>query len=344
MRLPPHGIASPGNPIAPGAGRRFRARTLPAPRRLSRPVTLSENFIAGNEHPRGTPSGFWLAVLLGAAILLTPVGAPAAAEPAPLQLNEEQAWGYAEFLFRKREYFRAISEYRRLLHFFPAGERGEAARLRIGEALLRGGESRQAIGHLDALLAESAGSRRAGGRGADERPADTARYLRALSWLEVERGRPYPLRLEFIEAALKDLEAISPDWPGRERVEGFLKAQREPPDLPEKSPLLAGTLSAFLPGAGSFYVGRFAEGSLAFFVTGLLGYASVEAFDEDKPGVGTLMGAFALAFYGGSILAAVNGAHKFNDSGRATYLEEQRNRFGIVVAPGGIAGAFRRKF
>ena len=165
-----------------------------------------------------------------------------------------------------------------------------------------------------------------------------------MSWLEVDRGRPYPLRLEFIEAGLKDLEAIPPDWPGQKRVGAFLKALREPPDLPEKSPVLAGTLSALLPGAGSFYVGRFAEGSLAFFVTGLLGFAAVEAFDEDERGLGTLMGAFALAFYGGSILAAANGAHKFNDSGRAIYLEEQRNRFGIVVAPGGISGAFRRKF
>ncbi len=149
MRIPPHGIASPGKPIARGAARKFRARTLPATRCFSRPVTLSENFIAGTERPRGTPSGFWLAVMLGAAILLIPVGVPGAAEQAPLVLNEEQAWGYAEFLFRKREYFRAISEYRRLLHFFPAGRHGEAARLRIGEALLRGGEPRQAIGHLD---------------------------------------------------------------------------------------------------------------------------------------------------------------------------------------------------
>ena len=282
--------------------------------------------------------------MLGAAILLIPLGGPAAAEQEPLVLNEEQAWGYAESLFRKREYFRSISEYRRLLHFFPDGQRGEAARLRIGEALLRGGEPRQAIGHLDALLAESAGSRRAGGGRADDRSTDAARYLRALSWLEVDRGRPYPLRLEFIEAGLKDLEAIAPEWPGQKRVGAFLKALRDPPDLPEKSPGLAGALSALLPGAGSFYVGRFAEGSLAFFVTGLLGFAAVEAFDEDEPGLGTLMGAFALAFYGGSILAAANGAHKFNDSGRALYLEEQRNRFGIVLAPGGIAGAFRRKF
>ena len=124
----------------------------------------------------------------------------------------------------------------------------------------------------------------------------------------------------------------------------FVEAVENPPELPEKSPWLAGTLSAVLPGSGSFYVGRYAEGSLAFFATAVLIYGAVNAFEEDKEGLGAVLGALGLAFYGGSILAAANGAHKFNDRGRSAYLAGQRNRFGIVVDRAGLAGAFQRSF
>jgi hypothetical protein len=100
-----------------------------------------------------------------------------------------------------------------------------------------------------------------------------------------------------------------------------------------------------VPGTGSFYVGRFAEGSLALFVNAVLIYATVNSFQRDQVGAGAVFGALALAFYGGAIYAAINGAHKFNDRARAAYLEEQRVRFGLVVPPaGGIGAAFERDF
>ena len=99
-----------------------------------------------------------------------------------------------------------------------------------------------------------------------------------------------------------------------------------------------------VPGSGSFYVGRYAEGSLAFFVTALLIYASVDAFEKDKEGLGALLGSLGIAFYGGSILAAVNGAHKLNDGVKAAYLQQQRQKFGIVVDRTGLAGAFKTTY
>ena len=251
-----------------------------------------------------------------------------------LVLNEGQVWGFAESLFKGGEYYRAISEYRRLIHFFPDSPHYPAARLRIGEALLRGGEAGRAIGHFDTLADDPA---MAPGLG-------TVRYLRGLSRLELEREQPYPLREEGIAAALRDFKAIDPAWPGRRRVEGFVEAVENPPELPEKSPWLAGTLSAILPGSGSFYVGRYAEGSLAFFVNAVLIYGAVNAFEEDKEGLGVVLGALGLAFYGGSIYAAANGAHKFNDGAKSAYLAGQRTRFGIVVDRTGLAGAFQRSF
>jgi hypothetical protein len=262
--------------------------------------------------------------------------APAAAQsPGPLVLDPAQLWDFAEQLERQGEHYRAVSEYLRLIHFFPDSPRAPVAQLRIAVAFLRGGEPGQAVAHLERLRL----SGEPAGRDGD------VRYLLALSLLERGKERPYPLRLEGIEAALAELDAIGVDWPVRERVTGFVQAMRSPPELPEKSPALAGALSAVIPGTGSFYVGRYAEGSLALFVNAVLIYATVNSFQREQIPAGTVFGALALAFYGGSIYAAVNGAHKFNDRARAAYLDEQRIKFGIVLPPGGgVAAAFGRDF
>jgi tetratricopeptide (TPR) repeat protein len=261
--------------------------------------------------------------------------AAAQSPPAPLVLDAGQLWDFAETLEKQGEHYRAVTEYKRLIYFFPDSEQAARARLRIAVALLRGGEPGQAVASLESVRAASAVPERGG----------DVHYLLALALLERGRERPYPLRLEGIEAALTELAEIGSDWPGHTRTEGFVQAMRQPPELPEKSPLLAGTLSAILPGAGSFYTGRYAEGSLALFVNAVLIYATVNSFQRDQVPAGTIFGALALVFYGGSIYAAVNGAHKFNDRAQSSYLEEQRVKFGIVVTPaGGIAAAFGRDF
>jgi TM2 domain-containing membrane protein YozV len=179
----------------------------------------------------------------------------------------------------------------------------------------------------------------------DARRNDSLHYALALGYLERGKTRPYPLRLDGIDAALSELDAVGASSPVRPNAEGFVAALREPPELPDKSPWLAGTFSAVIPGAGSFYVGRYAEGSLALFVNAVLIYATVTSFEQDQVAAGTVFGALALAFYGGSIYAAVNGAHKFNDRAKAAYLDEQRVKFGLVVPPaGGIGAAFGTEF
>jgi hypothetical protein len=251
-----------------------------------------------------------------------------------LVLSAQAVWDYAEALFGEGEYYRAVSEYKRLAHFFPESPLARAARVRIGEAELHGGEPAQAIDQFTTLL------------GAPELTPlqPELHYLRGLGRLEREHDAPYTLREHHIAAALEDLGAIPPDWRGAAPVQGFVQAMKDPQDVPSKSPWLAGSLSAVLPGAGSAYVGNYSEAALAFFVNALFISASIRAFHTDNPGLGTVLGAAALAFYGGSIYAAANGAHRYNDRARAAYLDEQRTRYGLVLQPGGISGLLEHKF
>jgi hypothetical protein len=283
----------------------------------------------------------WLACWLGLSGALA-LGAESVPPPAPLEegpgegrivLTGAQVWDFAESLYRQGEYYRAVSEYQRLLYFFPHSGTADAARIRIGQAYLLGGEPDRALLHFDALLQRGDATQR-----------DGVLYLRGIAGLDRDADRPYSLRLESIQAGLRDLHGLTPESPEGRQAGPFLAALETPHAVPSKSPALAGTFSAVIPGSGSVYVGRYAEGALAFFVNALLISSTAAAFQHDQPALGAVLGVFALAFYGGSIYAAVNGAHKYNDRAQADDLDRQRTRFGILLLPGGAGAAIQRNF
>ena len=255
-------------------------------------------------------------------------------EDGRLVLGERAVWEYAERLFRDGEYYRAITEYKRLAHFFPKGALAKAARVRIGEAYLNGGEAASAADHFGRLLEDSAMA---------PYRAELF-YLRGLGRLEQDAHLPYSLRESHIELALGDFRAVPENGFRPPGLMKFVQALEEPRGTPSKSPWLAGGLSAVLPGSGSFYVGRYGEGALALAVNALFLHATWKAYRDDNDGLGTVLAVGALAFYGGAIYAAANGAHKFNDRARATYLERQRTRFGIVLQPRGLRGMLEKRF
>ena len=291
------------------------------------------------------PRNLLLAALL-AALLVTAASGDLYGQTAPqpgrvlpgdgrVVLTERGIWDYAETLFRGGEFYRAISEYKRLLHYFPNSTLERAARMRIGEAYLQGGEPGQGVAHFGVLLTLP--------MMAPFRPEML--YLRGIGRLELKRHLPYQERADQIRAGLNDLRAIPAEWPSRGRVDAFVRAMDSPPrPLPAKSPWLAGGLSALVPGAGSAYGGRWPEAALAFFINALFIGATAEAAREDDDDLAFVLGIGALAFYAGNVYAAVNGAHKFNDRIRAAYLEQQRLRFGLVLRPGGLRGILEKRF
>jgi hypothetical protein len=270
-----------------------------------------------------------LVALLGSGRSVQAAEAPI---PAPFP-GEEQVWNLAEALLAEGEYYRAVTEYKRVVNYFPGGAHATEAQERIGLALILGGEPRQALKLAEAQLQNALPSSR-----------DRWLVIRAIAWMDLDAEEPFPLRRPNIDHARSDLRAVSPAFPDRSRLDGFLTALNEPPDAPRKSPLLAGTLSAVLPGSGSLYVGRYAEGALTFFLNALLISGTATAFHEHQEGLGVGLGVLALAFYGGGIYAAASGAHKSNDRADATYLDRQRVRFGLTLERGRIGAAFERNF
>jgi TM2 domain-containing membrane protein YozV len=88
--------------------------------------------------------------------------------------------------------------------------------------------------------------------------------------------------------------------------------------IKRKSPLLAGLLSAVIPGTGQFYNGRIKDGILALITNGLFIWGTYEAYRRDYYQIGIIVSVFSLGWYAGNVYGAVNGSHRYN------YLKEEK--------------------
>jgi len=112
---------------------------------------------------------------------------------------------------------------------------------------------------------------------------------------------------------------------------GFRESLDDFSGRPIKSPLLAGSLSAVLPGAGQLYTGHPDDAAAAFLLNGVFIGATVWAYHEDEPVAGTLLIGFDAIWYFGNIYNAANHAHQFNQQGRDDFSNRMQLRFGATV-------------
>ncbi len=100
-------------------------------------------------------------------------------------------------------------------------------------------------------------------------------------------------------------------------------------DLPKKSPAVAGSLAAILPGAGHLYTERPRDALVAFLLNGAFIVAAVELFRHDNYWAGGIVTFFEVGWYAGNIYSAVSSAHKYNKKVQDDYLEQLRNQEGV---------------
>lgn len=72
------------------------------------------------------------------------------------------------------------------------------------------------------------------------------------------------------------------EWPIiAQQQANFLLYRKNLEEIKGKSPFLAGTLSALVPGAGKFYAGRKGNGIYTFLISSLLGLQAFEAYQKE---------------------------------------------------------------
>ncbi len=280
-----------------------------------------------------------------ALLCLAAFGARAGADPAALARAGE-ALRFADTLFQEKDFYRAITEYKRAAFLAPGTETALQAGLGIGLSYRAGGKWEQAADAFQALAAE-AGTSAMGERAAWEL-AETWRlaeedakardaFLDFLRYFpsspDADRAR---LRLAAAHARLKELEEaaevldqVPETSPLKPEARKAREALAAPPDLKPKSPGLAGTMSAVLPGSGQWYAGRPAAGAGYFLLNAAFIGGALEAYHTDQDVLGTVLAVGALLAYSANIYGAVDGAHQANREAEERYLQGLERDLGL---------------
>lgn len=295
---------------------------------------------------RGIPQQSFFFGLLFLLSVTQPMCFPAyGKESEQIKLSAEGIAAFADSLFDEEDYYRAISEYKRLIFHFPDSPLSKSARLKIPlsyfkgkkfeaaisgfseildlypeediywEALLYLGKTHYQIGDYEKAIRFFSDTET---RAPDPSLKKKARIGRG--WALVKMGM-WDDASGLFKAAAADYDSTDMDKLSLEAISGN--------NLPKKSPSLAGALSAVVPGAGQLYIGRKKDALAAFLLNGAFIWGTVEAFENDEHAVGGILLFFEAGWYAGNIYSAVSGAHKFNRQVKDNFIRHLERSYSI---------------
>lgn len=285
------------------------------------------------------------------AVLLLTITAVCVAQAAS---STNDILSFANYLYAQKDYYRAITEYKRFIFVNPSSPAAATAEFQIGMAYMNGEKGEMAVplfsGLADRYIKEDLG------RNAllmiSESFARMKKYREAQDALETLLAR-YPddkekdaitVRIGWYlfcqgenRLALESLSSCPRDSSLRSRAESIMAEAKAYDAIPLKSPALAGGLSAVLPGAGQVYTGKPRDGFIAFIINGCLIWAAAEAFGKDEYFAGSLFAFMDVSWYAGNIYNAVNNANKVNRDRRRNFMSNAEVKCGLMFSEPGAA-------
>jgi len=270
---------------------------------------------------------------------------------------------FADHLYAQGDYYRAITEYERVMFLHPGTASAKTARFQIAQCYFQSEKYAQAIERFRTLVIDL--------------PADPlgerAQYMLAEAYYRkneyqsaIDAGetflRSYPqssrrdaarirlgwchLRLGNAVRAAEEFRGLPPDSPLARQGNGLADEALHYNDVPRKSPYVAGAL-AIVPGAGHLYIERPREALGSLILNGLFIWGALETYDHGNHVAAGILAFFELGWYSGNIFTAINGAHAYNRQAQKKYFDQLDSQYRITfsAAPsGGMIAAFRMSF
>ena len=209
--------------------------------------------------------------------------------------------------YRGLDYGKALEVFGEVAELYPDTPYGKQAWLWQGECLMQQGKYETAqdlYGGVSQHLSE-------------EGFGEHATYRRAWALLHQQQW----------QKAAAQFQSIPINNSFRETAQQVAEAILDKEAFSRKSPLLAGVLSATLPGSGQLYIGRQGDALLAFVLNGLFVVGIIEALDHDQVAIAGVLSLFEMGWYAGGIYGAVNGAYKRNRHRAKTFIRELEEQF-----------------
>jgi tetratricopeptide (TPR) repeat protein len=277
-------------------------------------------------------------------------GGASAQEEGKRVVDEKAQMGLGDYFFEDGDFYRAITEYKRFLFFFPESLRAEEALWKIASSYFQGKKWDEALSAADDLLKKHPSSpwaleaillkgrcwmekkefsqarhyfllarEMAAGTGI----AQEAQWQTAVSFLREDRWKE-------AAAEFRKVETSSRLYP---RAEYWAQGLEGIQEVPQKSPTTAGIL-AVLPGAGHLYCERYRDAGIAFVLNAAFIWGMVESFKHENYVVGGILTFFELGWYSGNIYSAVSSAHKYNRNKKKEYLDnlEKEDRLSLGIS------------
>jgi len=276
-----------------------------------------------------------LAALAGVLLAVLLAAVPAVCEPPPPPSSPEGILSFAEALLASGDSFRAATEYLRFLHHYPSHPAGPTALRGLGSAYAVAGRWDEAAGTF-ARLEETA-------------PSAEARWLVGAALYRAGRYGETAQRLLSEDsgeagATLGTLALLrmgpKPQIPPKARSDLADAFSR----IPKKSPGLAGTLAAVLPGAGHLYADRPRDAFISFLLNAGFLWGTYEAARREEWALAGVLGFFEAGWYTGNVVSAVNAAHKWNRREEDRFFNRWESsslpRWGLAALPHGAGLAF----
>lgn len=297
-----------------------------------------------------------------AVVLMSPqVCPPAYSDEGQIKEQTPEAiLSFADHLFKEKDFYRAITEYKRLRFFYPQSPLSRQAGLKVGLAYLEGGKLGAALSAFEDAAAQNAEDEimwqaiyymgeahyRSGDYDEAARLFSRVEAADVLPELKKEatlkKGWAYVRKGEWTvaSATFRTVQGTDDNEPINRLASELTKVE-----LPHKSPALAGTLSALLPGAGQLYVGRRQDAAVAFLLNAAFIAGAVDAFSKDEDAVGAILLFFEAGWYAGNIYSAVGSAHKYNRKQKNDYIHTLDRRYSIgITDKGDIMGLYNLRF
>lgn len=258
------------------------------------------------------------------------------AHPAPGQSPDDGS--FAASLFRQGEYYRAVTEYLRLLHA-SADSVARAGFVRdICLSSYAGGDYdgciRYSLQHRATLAAHPQARDEVLLLGAKSfyRSGRNAEAIETLSWSGIRRDNPlYPemqtvlgiafARRDDWENAREAWTAVSGSSEWSRIAAGLSGETTGAEQAGGRSPFLAGLFSAVLPGAGYAYSGKPGTGIAALLINGLLAWAIGDAVRHGQYGIAATAGFLGLGWYVGNVAGSAAAAKEYNRACRDAILD-----------------------
>jgi TolA-binding protein len=262
-------------------------------------------------------------------------------------LSENMLLKVADAFMEESEFYRAITEYKKFLILFPESDQGDYAVLKIGLAYYHGEEYEASVRNLENLREKYQ----------ESRYIPESMYFAGLGYWKLKKyenaktsldgiSKSYPdsiyapkaliastmldLDQDHLDNSMQDMEKLIhayPDHPASIQAMETIVLLDQYRNLPIKSEILAGVMSAIVPGSGYVYAEHYGDGITAFLINALAVAGTITAVGNENYAVAAIVGGIGLPFYFGNIYGSANAVKKWNLAAR----NELRNRISVTL-------------